>query len=246
MPDCRLLLDPPADGAWNMAVDEVLLLRAAEQGDWSLRLYGWREATVSLGYFQSSEERQSHPASRPCPWVRRPSGGGAIVHDREVTYSLAAPLGRAPDASRRLYRLVHAALCERLSGLGVPARLCQASSAHDSPRGPFLCFQRRTEGDILLGNAKIVGSAQRRRQHAVLQHGSLLLAASPAAPELPGIESLTGVRLSAGEWSSTVGDAISAALELRIVPDRLADDERQEAGRLAREKYGQAAWTHRK
>lgn len=246
MTDCRLLLDPPADGAWNMAVDEVLLLHAAREGVWSMRFYGWSEATVSLGYFQQVDERQNHAASRHCPVVRRPSGGGAIVHDRELTYSLAAPIGRATDAGRRLYRLLHAALAEMLSGLGIEARLCPAASSHDGPRGPFLCFQRRAEGDVLCGDAKLIGSAQRRFQNAVLQHGSLLLGASPAAPELPGVESLTSVRLTDDGWRGRVGEAIAAALKLRLNSSRLNDDEHDEAQNLSREKYGHPAWTCRK
>lgn len=246
MPDCRWLLDPPADGAWNMAVDEVLLLHAAREGVWSLRFYGWSEATVSLGYFQPIDERQSHAASRHCPVVRRPSGGGAIVHDRELTYSLAAPIGRAADTGRRLYCLLHAALAEMLCRLGVEARLCPAASSHGGPRGPFLCFQRRAEGDVLFGHAKLIGSAQRRFQNAVLQHGSLLLCASPAAPELPGVESLTSVRLTADEWRARVGEAIAAAFDLRLNSSRLSDDEHDEAHALSREKYGLPAWNHRR
>lgn len=245
MPACRLLIDEPADGAWNMAVDEVLLARAAEQGDWTLRLYGWREATVSLGYFQQLAERDGHAPSRQCPLVRRASGGGAIVHDREITYSLAAPLDRASDASRRLYRHIHAALVGVLARLGVRARLCEAAPRQPAPE-PFLCFQRHTAGDVLLGDAKIVGSAQRRRLDAVLQHGSLLLGRSPAAPELPGIESLTGLDLSIAQWSALLSAAVTAALHLRAAPDTLSPAEREQAGRLANDKYGGAGWNHRK
>lgn len=246
MPDCRLLLDSPADGAWNMAVDEVLLMHAAREGGWSLRFYAWSEATVSLGYFQPINDRQCHAASKHCPVVRRPSGGGAIVHDRELTYSLAAPIGRAADAGRRLYRLLHAALAQMLYDLGIEARLCPAASSLDGPRGPFLCFQRRADGDVLLGNAKLIGSAQRRFQNAVLQHGSLLLDASPAAPELPGVESLSGVRLTDDQWRARVGDAIAAALELRPTISLLTDDEHNQAQALSREKYGHPTWTCRK
>ncbi len=243
MPIGRLLIDEPADGAWNMAVDEVLLARAATHGDWTLRLYRWREATVSLGYFQRVAERDGHVPSRPCPLVRRASGGGAIVHDREMTYSLAAPVGRSPDAGRRLYRQVHAAVVDVLARLGACAKLC------DAPRHggePFLCFQRHTAGDVLLGDAKIAGSAQRRQHDAVLQHGSLLLGASPAAPELPGVESLTGLELPVAEWSSLLSRAVAEALQLRMVPVALSEAERQEAARIAQEKYGQVCWNRRK
>lgn len=245
MPICRLLIDEPADGAWNMAVDEVLLARAAEQGDWTLRLYGWREATVSLGYFQQLAERDGHAPSRQCPLVRRASGGGAIVHDREITYSLAAPVGRAPDASRRLYRHVHEALVDVLAHLGVSARLCEAAPPQHGCE-PFLCFQRHTAGDLLLDDAKIAGSAQRRRLDAVLQHGSLLLGTSPAAPELPGVESLSGLQLPTAEWSPLLSAAISSNLTLRTMPSELTLSEHQRAVRVAESKYAQADWNHRK
>ena len=91
--ECRLLIDPPGAGAWNMAVDEVLLEWSAEQGGCCWRLYRWQEPTLSLGYFQPYDERRRHPASRDCPAVRRLSGGGAILHDAELTYSLVVPSG---------------------------------------------------------------------------------------------------------------------------------------------------------
>src|SRR5688572_3671775 len=91
MPHARLIIDPPARGAWNMAVDELLLEEAC-RGARALRLYQWSEATLSLGYFQAAAERTEHTASRDCPLVRRASGGGAIVHHRELTYCLAMPV----------------------------------------------------------------------------------------------------------------------------------------------------------
>src|SRR5688500_2618026 len=108
MLNVRLINDPPAPGAWNMAVDEALLESAAERGIATLRLYRWSEPTLSLGYFQAAGDRIQHPASLGCPMVRRASGGGAIIHDSELTYSLAIP---QPDvrahAATDLYEAVH-------------------------------------------------------------------------------------------------------------------------------------------
>ena len=96
----RVIVDPPADGAWNMAVDEALLL-SDERTGLTIRFYQWEEPTLSLGYFQSLAEREQHPPSVDCPMVRRASGGGAILHDRELTYSMVAPLDqRDPRAAR--------------------------------------------------------------------------------------------------------------------------------------------------
>ena len=89
--DVRLIIDPPLRGPWNMAVDEALLADDVETDAATLRFYRWSEPTLSLGYFQSYADRELHAASRGCAVVRRQSGGGAILHDRELTYSLVLP-----------------------------------------------------------------------------------------------------------------------------------------------------------
>src|ERR1700690_2091076 len=90
---CHLIVDPPGEGAWNMALDEALLEAAQNEGIATLRFYSWREATLSLGYFQGAADRRLHQASADCASVRRASGGGAILHDCELTYSIALPCG---------------------------------------------------------------------------------------------------------------------------------------------------------
>lgn len=246
---CRLVIDSSHDviesshdGAWNMAVDEALLTSAAESSVWQLRLYGWQAPTLSLGYFQRYDERLAHAASRQAAVVRRASGGGAIVHDQEATYSLALPVPRGDRGHRRLYGVVHAALVRMLNSLGVPA-LLQGPVADRPPTRSFLCFERRTEGDIILQGAKIVGSAQRRSREALLQHGSLLIAQSSAAPELPGLESLARLRLPREEWQVLVAQAIGAAIGRVPEPRALTDDEIERADRLVAEKFGRTAWT---
>ena len=92
MTSVRLLIDAQEGGAWNMAVDHALLETAAETGAITLRFYEWTPATLSLGYFQPVADRLQHAASAACPIVRRSTGGGAIVHDQELTYSLVAPV----------------------------------------------------------------------------------------------------------------------------------------------------------
>ena len=188
---CRLFIDPPAPGSWNMALDETLLESAADRGESSLRFYRWSRPTLSLGYFQPYDDRLRHEPSRNCSAVRRPSGGGAILHDREITYSLAVPPGNRLAAKHlTLYETVHAALIRALAGFAVDAQLSPGRPGNSGEKEPFLCFQRRCAGDVLLSDVKIAGSAQRRRRGAVLQHGSVLLARSAAAPELPGIAEL--------------------------------------------------------
>jgi lipoate-protein ligase A len=200
--ECRLLITKPAGGAWNMAVDEVLLGEVARTGTPMLRLYSWQRPTLSLGYFQPAQDRSQHPASQSVDLVRRLSGGGAILHDRELTYSLILPKTHLlARNSQLLYRRVHQAIVSTLNSLLAEAHSTWQASLCELPVGgspldePFLCFQRRTSGDILLRerNAtratpahKVVGSAQRRRRGTVLQHGSILVRQSERAPELVG------------------------------------------------------------
>lgn len=255
-PAPRLLLDSPAGGAWNMAVDEVLLTTAAEHGVCTLRFYEWAEPTLSLGYFQSHRDRSAHRSSRECPLVRRASGGGAIVHDHELTYSLAVPLAHplATDGTR-LYRQVHEALAATLARWQIPVEL-SAGAPHTAGAGePFLCFQRRAAGDLVVapsGRAhaasqpKIAGSAQRRRQGAILQHGSILLGRSDAAPELPGIEEVSGVRLSPADLAAAWQPQLAAALHLVWQPQRLTATELDAVRSLAVEKYDTGGWNLRR
>jgi len=166
-----------------MAVDEALLESASRDGVCWLRWYRWSEPTVSLGYFQDEEV----PAEfQGLAVVKRLSGGGAILHDRELTYSIAIPSShpRSRDPGT-LYGAVHDAIIGVLAKEGVHAHKRGVSGQFESDT--FLCFQRGDQNDVVIDGHKILGSAQRRRRGAILQHGSLLLETSAHAPQLPGI-----------------------------------------------------------
>jgi lipoate-protein ligase A len=259
----QLIVDQPSRGAWNMAVDEVLLEDAIATDGVYLRLYRWSEPTLSLGYFQAYHERHSHVASLHCPVVRRASGGGAILHDQELTYSLAVSaghrLGRRPD---ELYSRVHDTLGRALAGLGIATRphgagdasLADAASLAGTMSlvgsgavtpSPFLCYQRRSPVDLVQGDRKIVGSAQRRRRGAVLQHGSVLLAASAAAPEVPG-PVYAGAPISTEALIHSWWSELAGEFEWTAEPARLADRQRRRADELVAGKYGREAWTRRR
>ena len=170
---CRWLWDEPDDGAWNMAVDEALLEAADADGIATLRCYRWSKPTLSLGYFQRADDRRGHTASLGCPMVRRASGGGAILHDAELTYSLALPTAdRLAAAARGLCDQIHAALVEAIAAVGVAVHVCRNPTAvpNPAPNPPFLCFQRHAPGDLMLGDAKIAGSAQRRHSRRARVH----------------------------------------------------------------------------
>jgi lipoate-protein ligase A len=203
MRTCRLIVDEPDDGAWNMAVDDVLLTAAAERNEATLRFYAWEKPTLSLGYFQRYATRDDHEPSRDCPVIRRASGGGAILHDRELTYSLALPADFWPERKHtQLYQLMHDLFCEALASLGVEGAARYGATQQELPdskpfadeqlsEDPFLCFNRRTDHDVVLNQEKIAGSAVRQLAAPLLSAARLRHQAPPrgrhsvlAAPRL--------------------------------------------------------------
>lgn len=172
-----------------MAVDEFLLESAVRDRVCTLRLYEWSEATVSLGYFQDEQFAEQAPEFTQLPKVRRLSGGGAILHHHEFTYSCSVPAAHPLSAEpQSLYARVHECIIDVLARYEI-----QTSMRGDSFRekdDAFLCFSRGDARDLILNGHKVLGSAQRRRRGAVLQHGSLLLNASPHAPQFPGLADL--------------------------------------------------------
>jgi lipoate-protein ligase A len=243
----RIVQCPAGRGDWNMAVDAALAESVAARGECCLRFYSWEPATLSLGYFQSLASRDTHPASRDCPLVRRATGGGAIVHDREITYSFAAPAD-SPLATPApaLYRLLHQTLIRALNHWRLSATLCAPTTSKPPAVEPFLCFQRRADGDVLLDGWKIAGSAQRRRRGVVMQHGSVLLGRSPATPELPGVVDLGGEVVIAAELVAAWRAELAGQCQVCWRSDPLGTDELQRAEQLADQTYRQAEWTHRR
>lgn len=190
----HVLIDPtPRSGAWNMAVDEALLESAVEGRLACVRWYQWDAATLSLGYFQATDESLAQPDWVTLPVVRRLSGGGAILHQHELTYSCALPPTHPRTVDPfQLYLDVHGALIQVLRGRGYDVQLRGSRFGKEGAGEAFLCFSRGDEMDVVLGPHKVLGSAQRRRKGAVLQHGSLVLRRSPYAPQFPGLFDLGG------------------------------------------------------
>jgi len=257
------MIDPPAEGSWNMAVDEALGQAAAESGQPILRFYSWQPATVSLGYFQRLADRGRHAASRNCAVVRRSTGGGAIVHDRDVTYSLAVPLAAATaEFQRRMVRTVHLALIEVLAQRKVAAQLFSDTAA-DSADGrsdrsaiapslpsdagePFLCFQRRSPDDVIVASHKVAGSAQRRARRALVQHGSIIVDRSPHAPEISGLNDLSPLPLRYDELIAALTEEIARRLGVSFGRTALTPEEERRAHEIQAARYGHASWTEKR
>lgn len=247
---CQLLAHEVADGPANMALDEALLDAAVSApGLAFFRTYEWTEPTLSLGYFQSLSEAESDPRLRGVATVRRPTGGGAIWHHHEVTYALILPVSH-PSARRggTLYHDVHAAIAQVFHSLGIPVtrRGKDESPPTEASARPFLCFKDRDPEDLVLSGSKVVGSAQRRRAGAVLQHGSILLARSATIPELPGVGDLAGVPTENRAWADRLRASVPAALGLHPEAACLDRSDRDHARALEVKVYRSPAWNQRR
>ena len=253
----RVVFDSPGGGAWNMAVDQALLMSAEQDGIVTLRLYAWDQPTLSLGYFQKYDDRQLHAASVACPVVRRRSGGGAILHDQELTYSLAIPSShRWSKETSELYDLVHRVVIQLLAEDGIESQLFKDAVGLQSEVGgelevvidptAFLCFQRRSDGDLVSDKVKVLGSAQRRLKHSLLQHGSLLFEQSKFAPELPGLLELSGKQLQFKDFSRLLAEALGRALGFEFLPAKLTANEMASAEEIEKLTFGDDVWTKKR
>jgi lipoyl(octanoyl) transferase len=244
MPVCRLLPTAAWSGAANMAADESLLRSALEHGVAGLRFYTWTEPTVSLGYFQPHAGRLDDPNLATVAFVRRHTGGAAILHDREITYALALPAGPPWHTAESWICRFHHAVTAGLKRFGVKSR--SVVCGDEKKLGPFLCFLHQTPGDLLVEGHKVAGSAQRRPHGALLQHGSILLRRSEHAPAAPGITDLSGVDVRGPALEEGIIAALASETGWTFEPSDWRDAERTHAAELVRDKYGTAAWNERR
>ena len=240
-----------------MAVDEALLWRARDSGETLFRVYAWTRPTVSLGRNQPARDSYDLDLAerRGIDFVRRPTGGRAILHHREITYSIAAPVaafGSLPESYRAINRL----LLEALRTLGVCAE--EATSSGRAPVPSLApCFDAPVVGELVADGRKLVGSAQVRDGDVLLQHGSVLvdddqhvlreLRADAEAVSSPAtLRALTGRAIEVGEFATALAGAISGGggppPRLLEVDESLLHDVRT----LVRTRYSDAGWTWRR
>lgn len=207
-----MLVDDPRTGAANMARDHALAASSAE-GTGTVRFYRWAPATLSFGRNEPvtvgyRKLLRDHPEMGV---VRRPTGGRAVIHDRELTYAVVFPT-RAMGGMRQAYGRINAGLVDGLRRLGVDAR---SSAGDPAPAGPGAgpCFLGSVAGEVAVGGRKLVGSAQTRLGNAVLQHGSLLLEADQG-PLVHGV----GAAENNGRSSNGVASPVTLAELLDPVP----------------------------
>jgi lipoate-protein ligase A len=264
-PAWRFISSGPGRGSWNLALDEAIF-RSVRDGSRppTVRCYAWDPPALSLGYAQDCDGTVDRAAcrARGIAVVRRITGGGAVLHDDEVTYSVAS--GPAPALFGTglvpAYRRIAGALVEALRELGVAAEAVQPGGGARSPRHPS-CFAAAAGYEIAVGGRKIVGSAQRREGGAFLQQGSILLGGhgERLAPLLRSPLPLAGGGAGTGGIRAVlrpapVPGAVVAALRRALArafgadlrDGRPGEDELLLAAALERERYGAEAWTSRR
>lgn len=220
----RVLDTGAGSGAWNMALDHALAAECPD-GTATLRLYRWNGPTVSFGRNEPARDRYDaeEAEARGVTFVRRPTGGRAVLHHRELTYSVVLPL-RALGGPRAAYRRISRGLVRGLSSLGVPATLAGEDAPALRPSaGP--CFRVPAEGEVVHGGRKLVGSAQARIQGALLQHGSLLLADDQAL-----LEALRRGDRDGAPPPATLGEALHRTPGWAELVEALAGGLEEEAG----------------
>ncbi len=232
-----VLRDPPARASWNMALDESLL---EDPTSCWLRFYAWEPHAISLGYFQKIGDFALE--AERFDLVRRPTGGGAILHAHELTFSLALPEALLPSSVRSSYSLINGALMEALRDLGVGLR---EPTDCDSTAGTW-CFAHPVGLDLVQKDGrKVVGCAQRRRQGRVLHHGSLVLERHPHT-DFTGSLADCGLQKPyalVDGLRDRLGEVLNLDLrEVDTVPPPILVRARE----LEQQRYASADWTNRR
>jgi lipoate-protein ligase A len=240
-PTIRLLPLSAADGATNMAADEALLETAADRGAAALRFYTWTEPTLSLGYFQPAAVREESAGLASLAWVRRATGGAAIVHHHELTYALALPPGPPWQTKEswvcRFHHVVQGVLADH--GVRAQAVVC----GEEVKLGPVLCFLHQTPADLAVGGSKVAGSAQRKMRGALLQHGSILLRRSEFAPRLPGVNDAAWRELFTPEsLAGLLARRFAADTGWELVPGAWTESETARIAVIRADKYANPEW----
>jgi lipoate-protein ligase A len=266
----RLLLTPEAPGAWNMAVDEAILEAATHREVLpTLRLYAWNPPCLSLGYAQPiSDVDESRLEEFGWDLVRRPTGGRAILHTDELTYSVCGPEDEPVLAGDILssYKRLSSAILAAIEQIGISVQaLPQKKNANSKSPEP-VCFEVPSNYEITADGKKLVGSAQARRQGGVLQHGTLPLygdltrivqvlsfpsqtsrgqAAERLLSRAATLHTALGEIVSWKQAADSFIQAFQNTLDLELAPGQLTEAERTRAEQLVDKKYGNPAWVKR-
>ncbi len=266
----RLLITPEGSAAYNMAVDEALFNACRRDlSPPTVRLYSWHPPAVSIGYSQDGALEVDPDQCRKygIHIVRRQTGGRSILHDEELTYSIVTPENHpfAGSTGCEMYRQVSQILINALQGLAVYGVMAEERTSQENMNGA--CFSQAARYEITVLGRKLVGSAQRRAERHILQHGSVLL--GPAHKRLPmlipvkehhrrasmiqtlntrtiSLSEILGRVVHFDELAERVSETFFSYAALSFDSGYLSDDECRDVDTLIRTKYSRPEWTFRR
>lgn len=252
----RLLIDDPASGHENMAIDEAILT-ACENGlsPSTVRFYGWSQPTLSLGCFQKFGAYKENCDALGIPIVRRITGGRAVLHDMELTYAVASDDAALFEMGIiGAYRIISGCMVDALRDIGIDADIQkEVKSQKHAPAGfkqgskvrsqGFSCFKSVSRYEILINGKKIIGSAQKRLKRAFLQHGSIIIDVnremfSSVFGENHSIDGLSShVDINKDAFIKSISRRFEHGLSIKLISGELIGFETDLKHRLIEEKY---------
>ncbi len=267
----NLLVHHDVPGAFHMALDEVLMNQVRTNASLPvLRFYTWKPACLSLGYFQKAEQEIDMDACRRqnIDVVRRATGGRAVLHDEELTYSIIVREDNTliPSSITQSYRQFSEGLVRGFDQLGIPAHLSGEETLRVKDFRSSACFEAPSSYEVVVHGKKIVGSAQVRKEGVLLQHGSIInkldadllfslfnvhdekkLAVMKRflLDKATSVEEVCGKILSQESLIDAFSSGISDALGLDLIKRKLTLEEEEMTRHLMKTKYGHPSWTFR-
>jgi len=255
-----------------MAVDEaIMLLHRKNEVPPTLRFYSWKPAALSLGYFQKTKAEIDYKKCQDekIDLVRRLTGGRAILHDQELTYSIIIreDLNLLADSIEKSYQQISSGLVKGLQSIGIPAELKAVEKGKKTPAGhSAACFDAPSWYEVILNHKKLIGSAQRRKDSTILQHGSLplvidaekifkLLNYSSEQQRKKSRRIFTakstslkkaGYDFSHSELENALTKGLAEALGIEFERGKLTQVEIELAKKLAEKKYNGKNWTFKR
>lgn len=267
----RLLIHGPAGGSWNMAVDQFLLESASpDTFGGVLRFYGWNRPTLSFGYLQRVKRTVDRQFcdQHGIGVVRRPTGGRAVLHHQEITYSVVATTGGFPGGASitESYRVISEGLCRGLNLAGIAAEVSRpalperptAGEVAEGPRSSNPCFSSISRYELTFQGRKLLGSSQRRMGDRFLQHGSL-----PVVPHWDMLLGATGQAISGSSGEKTytslgeaagideqgidrlvpqLAEGMARRLDVELQDLPLSEEESAGVARLEHDRFGTDQW----
>ena len=266
----RLISTPPAHGSWNMSVDEAIMEATNSHSCRpTLRLYSWHPYCLSIGHAQSIEEVNVDKLS-DLGWglVRRPTGGRAILHADELTYSISAPLDdpNVRGGVLESYRYFSICFLKALENIGIGADSKPKNATEKKLSKDPVCFQYPSDYEITFKGKKLIGSAQARKKNGLLQHGAIPLygditrilsvlnfqsgekrcqAKLNLSDRAITIQSIIGQMISWENLSTEIVAAFEQVMGIKFITSNLTKGELNRAKVLEKQKYSNDEWTFR-